>query len=206
MAYNDEWSEWWGWSHGGGESERGAVGGEMGGASCGTANPHTVTSRRLLSSPHLSRGELAAENRRLYVDNMRLWDCLALFRTDPSLTCQGAINTIFTLNDNEYLRQFPDTQQLLNTRFPGGLVHHRDELDAVSENNRLREENTRLHAAVWVLRDNPTLQADSTVAAVFRLSDAQFQRKFGVVNQVTTGLCYRNIFERSSRNNNKVRR
>ena len=107
MAYKDDWSERWGWGYGGGESERGAVGGETGGAGCGLTNPAVVASSRVPHSPHLSRGELAAENRRLYLDNMRLWDCLALFRTDPSLTCQGAINTIFTLNDNEYLRQFP---------------------------------------------------------------------------------------------------
>ncbi|RUS73452.1 hypothetical protein EGW08_018789 [Elysia chlorotica] len=196
MASKDDRTECWGWSHGGGESERDAEGGEEGATTYGLSNA---------CSAKRSSAELAAENRRLHLDNMRLWDCLALFRSDPSLTCQGAINTIFTLNDTEYLREFPDTQQLLDSRLPEGLGHHHNELDPASENNRLREENTRLHAAVWVLRDNPSLHADSTVAAVFRLNDAQFQRKFGVVNQVTAGLCYRNIFERSSRNNNKVK-
>ena len=98
MAYKEEWPDRWGWGHGGGESERGAVGGAEGVASYGVTNPGRKS---------LSCGELAAENRRLYLDNMRLWDCLALFRTDPCLTCQGAINTIFTLDDNEYLREFP---------------------------------------------------------------------------------------------------
>ncbi|GFN82557.1 hypothetical protein PoB_000906300 [Plakobranchus ocellatus] len=90
-------------------------------------------------------------------------------------------------------------------RLPRGMGYHRDEQDAVTENLRLKEENTRLQAAVWVLRDNPTLQADSTVAAIFRLSDAQFQKKFSVVRQVTSGLYHSKECGRSSRNNNKTK-
>ncbi|GFN82558.1 hypothetical protein PoB_000906400 [Plakobranchus ocellatus] len=117
MAYfKDDESNWWGWGYGAGESARGAEGGgggTMGGTNTGVTGPNDLPVSGTPLPPHLSRGELAAENHRLYLDNMRLWDCLALFRTDPSLTCQGAINAIFTLDDNAYLRQFPGKSAII---------------------------------------------------------------------------------------------
>ncbi|XP_059157865.1 uncharacterized protein LOC131942150 [Physella acuta] len=120
------------------------------------------------------------ENHHLYMDNLRLWDCLTLVRSEPSLGCQNAINLVFGLQENEYLISFPDTHQLMRTRFPNGMLYHNNAEETMLENSKLRDENARLHAAVWVLRDNPTLQADATVAAIFRLDEAQFQSKFHV--------------------------
>ncbi|BFZ15226.1 hypothetical protein BsWGS_18265 [Bradybaena similaris] len=125
------------------------------------------------------------ENRRLYMDNLRLWDCLTLVRSDPTVTCQNAIKLVFNLDDEEYFRMFPDTRQLMLLMFPGGVVFHSSSEESKMENARLKDENARLHAAVWVLRDNPTFQADSTVAAIFRLNEEQFQSKFHSVNVAT---------------------
>ncbi|XP_005108901.1 uncharacterized protein LOC101852509 [Aplysia californica] len=97
---------------------------------------------------------------------------------DVSLSCQSAINLIFGLSNSEYLRAFPDALQSLHDRFPGGAVRYSDTEEAEMEDTRLREENIRLHAAVWVLRDNHGLQADSTLAAIFRLEEAKFKEKF----------------------------
>ncbi|CAG5136857.1 unnamed protein product [Candidula unifasciata] len=119
------------------------------------------------------------------MDNLRLWDCLTLVRSDPTMTCQNAIKLVFSLDDDEYFRMFPDTRQLMLLMFPGGVVYHSSNEEAKIENARLKDENARLHAAVWVLRDNPSFQADSTVAAIFRLDEAQFQSKFNSVNVAT---------------------
>ncbi|KAH9513815.1 hypothetical protein Btru_031468 [Bulinus truncatus] len=144
------------------------------------------------------------ENRRLYMDNLRLWDCLTLIRSDPSITCQSAINLVFGLRDSEYLISFPDTHQLMLLRYPTGFVSHTNIDDAKLENIRLKDENSRLHAAIWVLRDNPSLQADSTVAAIFRLDEPQFQSKFHADPDISGGGLFKFTDKQTYLNNNKV--
>ncbi|CAL1538225.1 unnamed protein product [Lymnaea stagnalis] len=144
-------------------------------------NSSQLTEREKTSSKIMGSTNLWDENRRLYMDNLRLWDCLTLIRSEPNLTCQNAINLVFSLRDNDYLISFPDTHQLMQLRFPNGVLYHHNLEDAKLENIKLKDENARLHAAVWVLRDNPSLQADSTVAAIFRLDEVQFQSKFHMV-------------------------
>ena len=140
-----------------------------------TSPGHKRPPRPTLSSQTPRR---ARESHRLYLDNLKLWDCLALVRSDVSMSCQSAINLIFSLSNTDYLRAFPDSLQSINARFPGGVVRYDSLEEADEEDMRLREENIRLHAAVWVLRDNPGLHADSALAAIFRLSQEQFKDKF----------------------------
>ncbi|KAK6975798.1 hypothetical protein BgiMline_022182 [Biomphalaria glabrata] len=144
------------------------------------------------------------DNRRVYMDNLRLWDCLTLIRSDPSMSCQSAINLVFSLRDSEYLVSFPDTHQLMLLRYPSGFVSHTNIHDAQLENMRLKDENSRLHAAIWVLRDNPNLQPDSTVAAIFRLQESQFQAKFHADPDVSRGGLFKFSDKQTYANNNKV--
>lgn len=39
----------------------------------------------------------------LFLDNARMWDCLCLMKSDPTLLCEFAIRVIFSLDDFQFL-------------------------------------------------------------------------------------------------------